>query len=280
MKTRVIETMLFVSKLSDVYLFLDYALNAMDEPIVKKKSLTKWMGGIADLVRDARFIKKGVLSEKEFEAYALRAEEGIKESYVRKFNDSKKTVLNLSLVMMCTVLELFFEHVFAVIFKANSQTLLSLSKDKNITVEQFLKHSTYDDVLDRFMQKSTDHIIRQGTKEILKAFDSIGIKTNRVFSWSHFTEEVQLKFADWNSEKLCEIFAERHSIVHDNAMPLRSLEELLLRQDFFTKIILNISIQTWNKFYKYAVILDFHDQMRKSIKASGGDPTSYPPPPK
>ncbi len=279
-KTRVIETILFMGKLSDVYVFLDYALNAMDEPVVKKKSLTKWMGGIADLVRDARFVKKGVLSEKEFEAFALQAEEAIKDSYVKKFNDSKKTVLNLSLVMMCTVMELFFEHVFDVIFKANSQTLLSLSKDKNITVEQFLKHTNYDDVLNEFVQKSTDHIIRQGTKEILKAFDNIGIKTDKVFSWSDFTEEVQLQFADWNDEKLSEIFNERHSIVHDNAMPFQSFEELLMRQEFFTKIILNISIQAWHKFYKYGVILDAHDKIRMSIRASGGDPTSYPPPPK
>ena len=280
MKTHIVETFAFIGKLSDIYLFLDYALNAMDDPMVHSKALSKWMKGVPEMVRDVTLVNKAALSAKDYEAFILRSEEGMRESYIRKFNESKKTVLNLSLVMMCTVLELFFEHVFAVIFKANSQTLLCLSKDKNITVEQFLKHTTYDDILNEFIQKSTDHIIRQGTKEILKAFDNIGIKTNKVFSWSNFTEEVQLQFADWNNEKLFEIFNERHSIVHDNAMPLQSVEELLKRQEFFTKIILNISIQTWHKFYKYGVILDCHELVRTQIKASGGDPTSYPPPPK
>lgn len=279
-KTHVIETISFLGKLSDVYLFLDYALNAMDEPIVKKKSLTKWMGGFADLVRNAGFIKKGGLSEKEFEGLALQAEKAMKESYVKKFNDSKKTVLNLSLVMMCTVMELFFEHVFTVVFKANSQALLSLSKDKSITLDQLLKHTTYDEVLDELIQKSVDRTIRGGVKEILKVFDTIGIETNTVFSWNHFTKEVQLKFANWNDQKLVEIFDERHSIVHDNAMPFESIEQLELRQDFFTKLILNIGIQAWRKFHRYGVILEEHQLVRIQIKASGGDPTSYPPPPK
>jgi hypothetical protein len=134
--------------------------------------------------------------------------------------------------------------------------------------------------LNNFVQKTTDHIIREGSKEVLKAFDTIGIETVDVFSWKDFTEEVQLRFADWNDVKLYDIFQERHSIVHDNATPLQSIEDLLLRKDFFTKIMLNISLKTWHKFHEYGVILDAHEHMRAAIKASGGDPSTYPPPPK
>ena len=280
MKTHVIETFTFMGKLSDVYLFLDYALNAMDEPMVHSKALSKWMKGASEIVRDVKLVNKAALSAEDHQAFVLRSEERMRESYIRKFNESKKRVLNLSLVMMCTVLELFFEHVFDVIFRANSQTLLSLSKDKNITVDQFLQYGTYDDVLNKFIQKSIDHIIREGTKEVLKSFDNIGMKANNIFSWTHFTKKVQLQFADWTDTKLYDIFQERHSIVHDNTMPLQSVEELLLRQEFFEKIMLNISILAWHKFYKDGVILDVHEQIRKQIKASGGDPASYPPPPK
>jgi len=280
MKTHVVETLTFMGKLSDVYLFLDYALNAMGEPLVQKKALSKWMQGIPELLRDEKLLNKAAISKKEYEAFVLRAEDGMKESYIRKFNESKKVVLNLSLVMMCTVMELFFEHIFNLICKANSGALLCLSKDKNITLEQFLTFATYDAVLNEFIQKTTDHIIREGTKEVLKAFNNIGMKTAEIFSWDMFTEDVQTRFADWKDAKLFDIFEERHSIVHDNAMPIQSIEDLLVRQEFFVKIILNISIQTWHKFYKYGVILDIHDQIRKQIKASGGDPASYPPPPK
>lgn len=278
MKTYIVEAFTFTGKLSDVYLFLDYALNAMKEPTVQQKSLSKWMNGVPELVREERFLNKTAFSEKDLEAFALRAEEAFKESYLRKFNESTVTVLNLSLVMICTVLELFFEHILSLIFRANSRTLLTLSKDKNISVEQFIKSSTYDDVLSEFIKKTTDHVMRQGTMDILKAFDNIGMKTNEIFSWANFTEEVQVRFAGWDGKKLNSIFEERHSVVHNNTIPLRSIEELLLRKDFFTKIILNISMLAWHKFYKYGVILDSHDKIRTAIKASGGDPTTYPPP--
>lgn len=81
-KTHVIETISFIGKLSDVYLFLDYALNAMDDPLVKKSALAKWMRGVPEMVRDEKLIKKGTFSEKEFEAFVLRAEQGMKESYI------------------------------------------------------------------------------------------------------------------------------------------------------------------------------------------------------
>lgn len=280
MQTYVIDSLSFTGKLSDVYFFLDYSLNALDEPLVKERELSKWMEGIPDMIRDERFINVTALSEKEFDSLAQSIEEGMKESYLNKFKESKRTVLNLSLVMLCTLVELFFEHVFIVIFKANPQTMLTLSKDKNITLAQFMKYGTYEEVFTAFVQKTVDHIIGQGTNEVFKAFDTIGIKEANIFSWVSFTEEVQHKFAGWSVNNLAAIFEERHSIVHDNAMPLRSVEELLLRKDFFIKIILNISVEAWQKFYKYGLILDAHDKIRTAIKASGGDPTSYPPPPK
>jgi hypothetical protein len=278
MKTYVIETFGFTGKLSDIYLFLDFALSAMDEPAVQKKALAKWMNGVPEFVRDKRFVNRETLQGTDFEAFAAQFEEGIKESYLTKFRQSKVIVLNLSLVMMCTILELFFEHVLSLILRANSKTLLSLSKDKSISLEQLLRSSTYEGVLEDFIKKTTEHIIRQGTMEILKTFRIVGIRTELVFSWEDFTDEVQDRLFGWDDNKLNNIFSERHSIVHDNALPLQSVDELLVRKEFFEKLILNISVLGWKKFYKYGVILDSHDMIRK---ASGGNPETYvPQPPK
>ena len=251
----------------------------MEYPDVKRRSLQKWMNGIPSLVRDERFINKA-LPKEQLEKFALKAEEQIKESYLNKFNNSNKIILNMSLVMICTVMEMFFEHIFLTIMNANPQTLLTLSKDRNITLEQLLKFNDYDKVLDHFKEKYIEHITRQGTKEILNAFDSVGIKTNSLFSWSDFTDEVQKQFASWNDKTLIDIFNERHSIVHDNLYPINDIQEFVLRKDFFTKIILNLSVETWHKFYKYGVILDSHELIRNAVKAEGGDPNSYPPPPR
>ena len=279
MKTHVVKTFEYIGKFSDICLFLDYSLNAMVYPDVKKGALQKWMNGIPSLVRDERFINKA-LPKEQLEKFALKFEEQIKESYLKKFNDCNKIILNMSLVMICTAMEMFLEHIFLTIMNANPQTLLTLSKDRNITLEQLLKFNDYDKVLDHFKEKYIEHITRQGTKEILNAFDSVGIKTNSLFSWSDFTDEVQKQFASWNDKTLIDIFNERHSIVHDNLYPINDIQEFVLRKDFFTKIILNLSVETWHKFYKYGVILDSHELIRNAVKAEGGDPNSYPPPPR
>jgi len=132
--------------------------------------------------------------------------------------------------------------------------------------------------LRNFKNKYIEHITRQGTKEILNAFNLIGIKTDSLFSWSNFTDEIQKQFASWDEKILIKIFNERHSIVHDNLYPINNVQELFIRKDFFKNIILNLSVETWHKFYKYSVILDSHEHIRNAIKASGGNPDSYPPP--
>lgn len=276
MKTHVVKTFEYIGKFSDICLFLDYSLNAMEYPDVKRRSLQKWTNGIPELFRDERFINKA-LPKEQLEKFALKAEELMKEAYLKKFNDCNKIILNMSLVMICTVMEMFFEHILLIIMDANPQTLLTLSKDRNITLEQLLKFNDYDKVLDNFKRKYIEHITRQGSKEILNAFDSVGIKTNSIFSWSNCTDEVQKQFASWNDKTLIDIFNERHSIVHDNHYSINNVQEFILRKDFFTIIIGNLSVETGHKFYNYGVILDSDEIMRNAIKASGGDPDSYSP---
>ena len=59
---------------------------------------------------------------------------------------------------------------------------------------------------------------------------------------------VQKTYLGWGLEKLCSIFKERHDIVHNGLFPLKSLEELYLRKEFFFKLIFNIAIEINKKF--------------------------------
>jgi hypothetical protein len=266
MKTHIIDTFGYISRLTDIHVFLDFALNAMDHPEAHQKALAKWTAGIPRLVRNEKLIDREYVPGGDFEKFALHFEERLRESFLNKFKRSRVIFLNLSLVLMCTNLELFFVHVLASIFTANPKALLTLSKERSISVEEFLKNSTYDSVLEEFIKRTTDHIIRHGTKEILETFHKIGIKTEDVFSWAKFTEEVRVRFSGWDGGRLRRIFSERHSIVHNNSYPLKSVESLLLRQEFFIKLILNISFLAQAKFYKYGVICALTDQALNTNK--------------
>jgi hypothetical protein len=275
MKTYIIETFGFTGKLTDVYLFLDFALTGIKDNQVQKKALAKWMKAAPEIARDHRFVNKENFPGQDLEKVALGIEETVRNNYIVQFQHSQLTVLNLSLVMICTVLELFFEHVLTLIYTAQPKALLSFSKDKGILLEQFLKSSTYDGVLEEFIKKTTDQVIRQGTMEILKAFSVVGIKTKSIFSWETFTDEVQNRFFGWDEQKLNSIFLDRHSVVHDNALALQSVDDFFLGMEFFEKIILNISFLVHEKFGKYGVIMDFQDTLRRSVTVS--NPETYVP---
>ena len=128
MKTHVIKTFEYIGKLSDIYIYFSITpLMLWNIQLYKKRALKKWMNGIPDLVRNERFINKD-LPKEQLEKFALKAEEQIKESYLNKFNNSNKIILNMSLVMVCTVMEMFFEHIFLTIMNANPQTPFDSNK--------------------------------------------------------------------------------------------------------------------------------------------------------
>lgn len=276
MKRHVIKDIDFTGKLGDIVLFVDFSVNAYQTSSIKEKELKKWLAGVPEMVRDRNIFKSG-LTDAQMEEASHRWERGIESSYRAKFDSFPNIALNLGLVMMCSILEQFFEHVLNVIFTSNIKTLLTLSKEKNVTLERFLAYNSYEEVLNSFKNKYLDHFSRLGMEDMLKEFDKIGIKKESVFSWALFTKEVQRRFAGVKSNTLVEIYKKRHSIVHEGLYPIETVEEFLTIKDIFTKVLLNLAYQTMKVYHKYGVILEAHEQIRNSIEAEGGDPDSYPP---
>ncbi len=279
MNVHIIKTLGYLDKISDIYFFLDHASSAVSSPLHKENYVEKWLDGASTMLENDFLASIGILPE-NMNSFKKTAISSIESSLKDKMHNSNLTVLNMSHVMMCTAIEQYFEHVLFTIFTAKPQILLSFSKDKNISLEKFLEQSSYAAVLDEYIQKTVDKIIRQGVKEAISAFSKFGITVESIFSWSLFTEDVQDKFCDWDRKKLVEIFNERNAIVHDSEIKIENLNELLVRKEFFEKVILNLSFLTWKKFYNYGIILDIHEKIRENIRISGGDASAYPPPPK
>jgi hypothetical protein len=194
-----------------------------------------------------------------FQELTAMVENRMKEGYLKKFRNGRIVVLNMSLVMLCTVMELFFEHAFKTIFLAKPETLLIFSKDKNLMLKQILDFKTYNGIIEEFRNKCIDDIICQETKKILEAFNSLGIKSVEIFSRHELTAEAQERLKSMDKNTLIETFNKRHSIVHDNTTPVANLDEFLLIKDFFEKIIMNVSLLCHRKFKEYGLILDFHE---------------------
>lgn len=255
MDTYTLQTFAYLNKLSDVTLFLIYSRNCFENPFIKEEELKKLMDGVPELVRTEGLYKED-LSAEQIEELATEYEKRMADSFREKLNKSKKVVYNLGLVMLCTIVEMFLDHLLETIFDANPKTLLIISKEKNIALERFLRFETYEEVLQDFKNKYLNHFNRQGIEVKLQDLQKLGIKMEKIFSWVKFDESVQKSLAGSDQNTLIAVFNKRHSIVHNNLYPIAYLDEVLIMKDFFEKIIVNFSIATFQKFKKHGVILD------------------------
>jgi hypothetical protein len=272
MAVQVIGVFDYSNRLSDVVLFVDFSLNAYADAGARERELAKWMAGVPELVRTEAFYKK-----KPPEEIFRRFEQEMEQRFRDKFAKANEIVLNLGLVFLCTVFENFLEHVLKVVFDCNPKTLLSISKEKNLTLERALELRSYDEILQEFKDKYLYHFNRQGMEEKLKAFYSIGFEKEKLFSWELFTDEIKKRYSAWDDRTLIDILNKRHSIVHDSQYPLANIDEFLLMKDFLVKLVFNFGMMASKKYYKYGALLDAHAMMRDAIKAEGGDPETYPP---
>jgi hypothetical protein len=253
--TYTLQTFAYLNKLSDVTLFLIYSRNCFGNPFIKEEELKKLMDGVPELFKTEGLYKKD-LSPEQIEELAKGYEKRMADSFREKLNKSKEVVYNLGLVMLCTIVEMFLDHLLETIFSANPNTLLIISKEKNIALERFFGFKTYEEVLQDFKNKYLNHFNRQGIEIKLQDFQKLGIKLDKIFSWDKFEESVQKSLAGSDQNTLIGVFNKRHSIVHNNLYPIEYLDEVLMMKDFFQKIIINLSIATFEKFKEYGVILD------------------------
>lgn len=74
------------------------------------------------------------------------------------------------------------------------------------------------------------------------------IPVAKIFSWAHFEEPVSQRLRGWDSQKLRQIYADRHEIVPRDRTPIQSRAELDQIQDFFSKMVLNVAAVAKEKY--------------------------------
>jgi hypothetical protein len=243
----------FANRLLEISVFIDHSLSGIQNQGVRDGVLKRWMNGVPELIRDRKLYEKEPPEE-----WFKETERKMQESFAKKLEKSGLLILNISLVMLCTIVEIFLDHVLRTIFDANPRTLLSISPYKNITLEEFLNFKDYNDILENFKDKYLEHFNRQGIEKKLEVMYSLGLKKEILFSWRVLDDEAQKRFKGIDDRLLIDIFDKRHSIVHKNALPITAFEEQLLKiKDFFSKVILNFGFEAAEQFKSYGIITDF-----------------------
>ncbi len=254
-----IKTFDFISKLGDAYFVVYNTLNIIKRGDVQKFIVNTMMQGIDRTLQELE--DKKIFNADDptkIEALKIQVIQQIRGTNIKKVQEYEPILLNQNLVMLCTIMEIFFIHVLETIMIKDPRTIIGLSLEKNISLEQVMQLKTNSAVINDFKIKIIDHFSRQGLKEKFKIYAKIMPNIDEVFDFSSFTDDAQQRLSTFNMAKLNEIFDKRHDIVHKNELPLKDLNGLDQVKDFFEKIIFNLSTIA---MYKYNILLDIQEPL-------------------
>lgn len=255
-----IKTIDFISKLGDAYFVIYNTLNIMKTPKIKNHIVDTMTQGMDDLL--LKYITKldgTAIAKTELNVGAVREiRKQLVDSAAKKVADYEIIFLNQNLVMQCTIMEIFFLHILAIIIEVEPRTLIGLAQEKNVTLQQVISLKTYDAIIEQFKDKIFDNFSRQGIEDKFEIYNKVGIDIKKIFDFSSYTEEIQQRYKDYDIKNLINVFDKRHNIVHKNKLPLTTLEELESIKDFFERIIINLSTIVMNQ---YGILSDIQENL-------------------
>jgi hypothetical protein len=230
-------------KFGRVYTFAEDVISLLDQKPIRDALLVPKVKTLQEILEEFNITAEGLLPELKEKL------NGLIEEQRRLVEGYALTIINQSLQIDCSLFENFLIESLEIIFDTKKETIINVSEQKIIKLEEMVKLGDYDKIVAYFKDKILITFSRASTRDQFEKYlGGLGLKEQNFFDMSRYKTEVQEAYKGWDLEKLISIFDERHNIVHNGALPLRSLKDLYVRHEFFNKLVLNISIEIYNKF--------------------------------
>jgi hypothetical protein len=204
------------------------------------------------------------------ERFVLRATQDEMRKKVEQYGP---WTLNQGLVILCTRFDVFLEEFLDAIFRKRIELLYSAAEAKSITLKAIVEAGSVEAILGDFRDRE---IRAFAFEEIEKRFQylerRVHIETKRVFDWSRFNENVAREFAGWDLKKLVDVYDARHRVVHRDQLPLTHIDELVKVNEFFERLIGNLTVLAREKHglradYEAPMLLQMEYQKAKAEAA-------------
>jgi hypothetical protein len=221
---RLTDTLLFITDLLDVY-------HVARPQIVRRK-----MKGIPEMCEG--YLKPDLpKATLDFLTRAMHAE------FEKKVAQYEPWLLNQGLVMLCTIFDVFLEHVLEVLFTARIELLYAPDEARRIDLKTIVALGSVNAVVTEFRQREIRRFSFHNIDKRLRYLKSrCGIATSAIFDWSLLSREGQEQLKGWNKvAKLRDIYEDRHLVVHSNKLPLTKREELERVKEYLDKLVMNIT---------------------------------------
>jgi hypothetical protein len=127
---------------------------------------------------------------------------------------SKELVYNLSLVMLCTEVEIFLEHLIDVILMKDPRRLKDIASQKQLTAAELVDLKDYDNVMREVRRKAIKEIINSNTRDVFVKHlgNRIGLFEEKELVWKNARRK-------WGLSEIEAAWKARHEIVHEGRLP-------------------------------------------------------------
>ena len=146
-------------------------------------------------------------------------------------------VLNQALVTYCTILDSFLDSTLDAIFQHNPKVLYGVAAAKNIDLKKPVDLGTVDAVIREIRAKEIRNFSNDDIAKRLQYLkDKLSIDTDRLFDWEFSAEDTDRRLEGLNFKSLENYYQQRHDIVHRDATPISTFEEIDIVSVFFVNV--------------------------------------------
>jgi hypothetical protein len=127
---------------------------------------------------------------------------------------SKQLIYNLSLVLLCTEMEIFLEHLIDVILTNDPRRLKDIASHKQLSAAELVDLKDYESVMREVRQKVSKEIINSNVRDMfLKHLGHrLGLFEEKELLWKNAQPR-------WDISDIEYAWGTRHKIVHEGQLP-------------------------------------------------------------
>ena len=243
-----------LERLFDCSSAINYAVDAVGQ---NREKLADFMSrGVPEILHNKEIWKDPESNETAH--YREEIQEKLEAANRRRVGRFIQILVNQSVVLMCSVLDVYFNHVLDIVSKVEPKTLITLSPDRKILLQEFLHHSSYDANVDAVREKELSKFDYESLDEKFKKFRKLGINDDAVFDASRISEEALKRLSGFNLDTLRHAYDSRHEIVHRSALPIDSMAAAALLTELFQHTMFGLAIAASEKFKVPIDFLGYH----------------------
>lgn len=216
------------------------------------------MRGVPELLSNPRYWKntsgdrQGEPSE---EIMNVLLKEMEKKTIEKVEKDYPRWVLNQALVSFCTIMDSFLDSILDALFRHNPKMLYGISGAKNVELKRLVELGSVEAVVEDIRTKEIRSFSNESIAERLDYFQrKFNIETKLLFDWDLTEKDTDRRLENLNLDSLVMFYEQRHDIVHRDATPISTLDELDLASLLFTNVGWKLA---WRLHKQHDITLDF-----------------------